>query len=446
MTRALTMPSPEQRSPGKPEAPPRRTVLINTAWMMADKIIRLGVGLVVWVWLARHFGPATFGAWNYAIAFVALFGAVAALGLDGVVVRELVREGSDAGAVLGTALGLRIGAGGISGTVALLAAVSLRSDDWLPVALVAFNAAVLVFQSSQVLDFHFQARMRAQPAVVAVNVAFLVTTVFRLLLLVLDAPIEWFGASLVLEAAVSAALLWRAYCADARGKIDWRFSAPLARRLIGESWPLALSSLAVMAYMRLDQVMLAQMLGDAAVGQFSAALRIAEVWYFIPMAIVTAAFPVMLQKKAEGEEAYRRFVQSLYDVMAWLGLAIAVVTSLCAPWLIHKLYGSAYGQSSAILAIQIWAGITVSMSFVHGKWLLAEGLQRYGLGYTVLGAVVNITLNLVLIPRFGATGAAWATLATQVGLLPIQLLLPKARSNFFLMIGAVRAPLRVFAR
>src|SRR4051812_2749470 len=147
----------------------KRLVLVNSAWLIADKVVRLGLGLVVWVWLARHFGPATFGVWNYAIAFVALFGAFASLGLDGVVVRELVREGSEPGAVLGTALGLRVAAGIASASVAVLAAYTLRQGEWLPIVLVAFNAATLVLQSSQVVDFHFQARMRTRPAVVAVN-------------------------------------------------------------------------------------------------------------------------------------------------------------------------------------------------------------------------------------------------------------------------------------
>ena len=141
--------------------------------------------------------------------------------------------------------------------------------------------------------------------------------------------------------------------------------------------------------------------------------------------------------------AYERFVQGLYDGMAWLGLGVAVVTSILSPWAIALLYGPAFAQAASILSVQIWAGVAVAMSFVHGKWLLAEGLQRYGLIYTIAGAAVNITLNLLLIPRLGAIGAAWATLITQVGLLPIQLAFPKARRNFVLMMQTATAPYRL---
>jgi polysaccharide transporter, PST family len=422
----------------------RRLVLVNSAWLIADKLVRLGLGLVVWVWLARHFGPEAFGVWNYAMAFAALFAAAATLGLDGVVVRELVRDGADTGALLGTAMAMRLGAAFLAAAGTVLAVMWMRAGEWLPVLLVSLNAAAFVLQSSQVLDFHFQARMKSRPSVLAANTAFLLTTASRLGLLAVDAPIEWFGATLVLEAALAAALLARAYRADAARGATWRFDGALARRLLSESWPLLLSGLAVMAYMRLDQVMLASIAGDEAVGQFSAALRIAEVWYFIPMAVMTAAFPAMMKKRGDGHEAYERYVQSLYDGMAWLGFAVAVAVSLSAAWLVPLLYGPAFSQAAAILSVQTWAGVAVAMSFVHGKWLLAEGLQRYGLVYTVAGACVNVALNLALIPRLGAIGAAWATLATQVGLLPIQLMFPKARRNFVLMMRTAAAPYRVF--
>jgi O-antigen/teichoic acid export membrane protein len=201
-----------------------------------------------------------------------------------------------------------------------------------------------------------------------------------------------------------------------------------------------------MAYMRLDQIMLSSMVGDAAVGQFSAALRISEVWYFIPMTILTAAFPTMMVKRQQGAAAYETYVQSLYDGMAWLGVGIAAVTSLLAPWIVGALYGESFSGSVTILRVQIWAGVTVAMSFVHGRWLLAEGLQRYGLLYTCVGAVVNIGLNLLLIPRYGAVGSAIATLATQIGLLPLQLVFPKARRNFVLMLRTATAPIRLLNR
>lgn len=422
----------------------RQTVLVNSAWLMADKVVRLGLGLVIWIWLARHFGPAGFGLWNYAMAFAALFGALAGLGLEGVLVRELVRHSDQTEALLGTAFVLRMSSGVLATAACLLTAFALRPSDELGLALVAMNAAVFMLQSFQVADQYFQSRMLTRPAVLAVNAAFLLASAGRLVLLAVEAPLWWFGASLVVEAALAAALLLVACRADGMSARRWRFRADLARNLLSESWPLLLSGLAVMAYMRLDQVMLAAMAGDTAVGQFSAALRISEVWYFIPAAIVTAAFPALMKTRAASLSAYEANVQMLYDAMAWLGLAVAVVVSLVAPWLVDLLYGAQYQQAAAVLTVQIWAGVAVSMSFVHGKWLLAEGLQRYGLIYTLAAAAINVGLNLLLIPDYGAVGAAWATLAAQTGPLLIQPLLPPARRNFVMMARTAWAPYRLW--
>lgn len=420
----------------------QRSVFVNSAWLIADKVVRLGLGLFVWVWLARHFGPANFGLWNYAIAFTALFGAVSALGMDGVLVRELVRDPSKTGALLGTAMFLRLIASTLAAISAVAALLWLRPGDPLVLVLVALNAFVLVFQSSQIIDLYFQAQMRTRPAVLAVNAAFLLATIGRVWLLAIGASMEWFAGSLVFEAGLAALLLWVAYRSAARRRIPWRVDSKVAKSLLDESWPLLLSSLAVMVYMRMDQVMLASIVGDEAVGQFSAALRIAEVWYFLPAAFLSAAFPAMMAKRAEAPKDYERYVQRLYDYMAWLGLAVALITTALAPWVISVLYGPRFAPAASILTVQTWAGVTVAMSFVHGRWLLAEGLQKYGLAYTLAAAFVNMGLNLLLIPRFGAVGAAWATLASQIGLLPIQLVFPKARRNFVLMLRTPTAPIR----
>ncbi len=420
----------------------RHGVAVNSAWLIGDKVIRLGLNLIITVWLARHFGPEGFGVWNFAIAFVALFGVFAVLGMDGIIVRELVTDKVDAGRILGTALVMRLAAAIIAATAAVGAACWIRGVGDITTLLVASNSLTLVFQSSQIIEYHFQAEMRARAAVVAANIAFLVTAVLRLGLLAMGAPMAWFGLSLVIEAMLAACLLTYAYRRDAK-HARWSFSLPLAKRLLGQSWPLLLSGFAVMAYMRIDQVMLAMMLNDHTVGVFSAALRVAEVWYFIPMAITAAAFPRMLERRAADPVAFQRYTQTLYDCMAWLGLAVAVFASLSARWLIPLLYGQEYAQSATILSIQIWAGIAVAMSYVHGRWLLAEGLQKYGLYYTLSAAVVNISLNFLLIPKYGAVGAAWSTLAAQIGVLPIQLFFKKARRNFLMMLNVATAPVRV---
>ncbi len=409
---------------------------------MADKVVRLGLGLVIWVWLARHFGPQSFGLWNYAIAFSALFGVLAGLGLDGVTVRELSVPEVDRDVVLGTVLTVRL-ASGLAAAVACVATVAvMRPGDTLALILVAANAAVIVLQAYQAFEWSFQAQMNTRPAVLAMNAAFVIASAARLVLLYLDASLVWFALSLIFEAGITAVTLALAQRAAGTRLRRLRFDKSAALRLLSQSWPLLLSGITVIIYVRLDQVMLSTLSGDAAVGQFSAALRISEVWYFIPLSVVTAAFPVIMKRRSEGQAAYELLIQRLYDLMTWLGIGVAVLVSLTADWLVRLIYGPDYGEAALILKVQIWAGVAISMSFVHGKWLLAEGLQKYNLVYTATGATVNVVLNLILIPRYGALGAAVATLATQFSGIPLQLLFPKARGNFVLMMRSFWAPVR----
>jgi O-antigen/teichoic acid export membrane protein len=421
-------------------------VLRNSAWLVADKVVRLGLGLIVWLWLARQAGPEAFGQWSFAIAFASLFAVIAGLGFDGVVQRELVENEADALQILGTSAALRLAAGIGATVLCALAILLLRPNESLVLVLVVLNSVVFVLQSSQVVDYLFQARMANRPAVIAVNAAFIAATAVRVGLLWLEAPLWCFGLTLVLEAAMAAGLLLTAAAAVGAPTARWRFDQGVARRLLRQSWPLLFSGMAVIVYMRIDQVMLSSMVGDAAVGQFSAALRLSEVWYFVPAAVLSAAFPALLKRRQEGSGSYERYLQSLYDAMAWLGLAVALVVTLAAPRLVELLYGAAYSEAAQVLQVQTWAGITVAMSYVHGKWLLAEGLQRLGLYYTLVGCAVNLSLNALLIPQYGAVGAAWATLAAQIGVLPIQLVFPQGRPNFYRMLRALLAPARLVRR
>lgn len=439
---------PQQKPADKMALPLESTGLYsNSAWLIADKLIRLGFGLLVWMLLARQLGPTAFGQWNFAIAFAALFAVVAGLGFDGVLQRELIAEGADVPGLLGTAVILRLVAGCVSAVFCIAAAWWTRSAQPEVVALVALNALAFLLHSSQVVEYLFQARMQNRYSVVALNIAFLAATVLRILLLWYDASLFWFGATLVVEAAFAAVLL----ILSARRRVDppislWRYDQTIARHLLFESWPMLLSGMAVIVYMRIDQVMLASMVGDVAVGQFSAALKLSEVWYFVPAAILSAAFPMLLARRQQGREIYERYLQMLYDSMAWLGLAMAVLVTFTAPWIIDLLYGSEFSGAVQVWQIQTWAGITVAMSYVHSKWLLAEGLQRIGLLYTLAGCAVNLGLNFLLIPNYGAVGAAWATLATQIGLLPMQLFFPETRRNFFMMIRTATAPVRYWKK
>jgi PST family polysaccharide transporter len=186
------------------------------------------------------------------------------------------------------------------------------------------------------------------------------------------------------------------------------------RRLASTGWPLIVAGLSVSVYMRVDQIMLGQMLGDAGVGMFSAAVRISEAYYFFPVTVAQSVAPALTATYTRSAAEYeRRFVQ-ITRLLLWTGLAVAAVLAVFSRQIIVALYGPKYLDSAPVLAIHAWAGALVSLGVCGNLWLTNAGYFKFSMYQTLVGAAVNVGLNLTLIPRLGIIGAALATCAGQL--------------------------------
>jgi len=384
-------------------------ILNNIIWLFFDKFIRLGVGLFVGVWIARYLGPEQFGLLSYALAFVALFTAIANLGLNGIVVRDLVQDPSKAETTMGTSFVLSVLGGFSSFCLSVLAISFARPDDELVKFIVVLLSLLMVFKATDVVRYWFESQVQSKYVVWMENGVFLAMSAVKIGLILTSAPLTAFVWAILVESLIVAVGLLGIYAWRGGKLTAWRFRFARAKVLLTDSWPLILSGLAIMVYMRIDQIMLGQMLGDESVGIYSAAVRISEVWYFIPMIIVASVFPSIIAAKKQGEAQYYQRLQKLFNLIVMLSLSVAIPMTFLSNWVVTLLFGNAYQQSGSVLAIHIWAGIFVSLGVASGQWFLIEGLQRYSFYRTLLGAVVNVGLNLLMIPKFGVLGAAWAT-------------------------------------
>jgi PST family polysaccharide transporter len=388
-------------------------VLENTGWLFGDKILRMGVGLWVNIWVVRYLGPSAFGQLSYATAFVALFGVLATLGLDGIMVRELVRKPADAPELLGSALFLRI-LGGCATLLASVVAISrLHPGDPKQSLLVGIIAAGTIFQAFDVIDFWFRSQVLSRYTVVAKNCAFLACAVLKITLVMQRASLAAFAWVVIVEMALGAAGLVLSYQRSGHSFGRLRVSVRRCTALLSDSWPMMLSGLSVAVYMKIDQVMLGEMVGDQAVGIYSSVTRLTEIWYIIPSVLVSSVFPAIVQSKEKDEALYFRRVTRLFSVMAAVSLPIALPMSLGSDWLVGTLYGPSFQAAGPVLAVHIWASLFVFYAVAQSPWDLTENLTRLAMLRMVGGALANIALNLVLIPRYGALGAAIATVVSQ---------------------------------
>ena len=412
--------------------------ITNVSWLFFEKLLRLFVGLFVFVWLARYLGPTQFGVLNYAIAFVALLSAFSNLGLDAVVVKGFVERRTSRGVLFGTATTLRF----LGGTVAMLGAIGLigvvQSDNAQIRMFVAILSFGLVLKSTETIKNWFESEVMSKYVVWVENAAFLAGSLARVLMIWSEQPLMMFVWVLLAENLLIALGLFLAYLLRGGLPEKWMINLSLAKTLLRESWPLALTNFTAMIYMRIDQIMLGHMMGNESVGTYSAAVRVSELWYFVPIAIVSTLFPSILRIKQENETLYRQRLQQLYDLVVLLALVFALVISGVAGWLIEVLFESAYAEAGGLLAIHVWAGVFVAMGVARSNWLVAENYQLYGFYCTLAGAVINIIGNYFLIPLMGGYGAAVATLLSMVCIiLIVPLFIPEIRESTYMLVRAM---------
>lgn len=384
-------------------------MVANTGWLFADRLFRMGVGLAVSILVTRYLGPGPFGTLSYALALVGLSGSIAALGLESIVVRDIVREPHHTGEILGTAFALRLVSGGLAFGVVMAALPLLRPGDVAIRSIVAITAGTLMLQAFDTIDIWFQSQVKSKYTVYARNGAFLGVALVKLLLVYTHAPLIAFAWAGLFEIVLATAGLVITYRATGHRFGSWRVRIPRATQLLSNSWPLFLSGLAVGVYMKIDIVMLGAMAGDRAVGTYSAATRVSEVWYFIPTAIVSSLAPSLTIAKQENEQLYYARLNRLFHVLAATAIAIAVPMTFLAGPLTRLLYGERYVAAGPVLALHIWAALFVFLGVGQNCWTVNEGLTRLALSRTLAGAVANVVLNLVLIPRYAGLGAAVAT-------------------------------------
>jgi PST family polysaccharide transporter len=407
----------------------------STSWVVLDKLIRLGLGLIVTVWTARYLGPSDFGMLNFATAFVALFSVFANLGMQGVIVRDLVNHPDRRDALLGSAIFLRL-LGSVLATIgAIVVAYLLRQNDIESFWVVTIVAIGLVPQSWDLIDYAYQADIHARPIVILRNVSFVICAAGKLALIAKGGSVLGFAWLTTAEFALTAVLMGG--LAAKQHKLPRILGATRAelRYLIRTCWPLVITGLSVLLYWRIDQVMLGQMAGDATVGVFSAAVRVSEVWYFFPTAITSAIAPALTIIYRRSETEYLERLFHAMRLLAWMGVAMGLIFALFSSRIIHILYGAKYEQAGTILAIHGWAGIFVAMGLVGSGWFLNRGLLSYSMYQTFLGALTNIVLNLFLIPAFGGVGAAVSTVVSYaVAAVFLNAVFPKCRELFWIQI------------
>ncbi|WP_319558028.1 flippase [Thiomicrorhabdus sp.] len=390
-----------------------RRYLGNISWSFIEQFFRLIVGFLVTIWVIRYLGPDDFGVYAYVTSFVMLFSILARLGLNNVVIKEIVENEGIEEKLINTAFSLKL-IGSIFIFLIMIFSSFAFDHSFQVNWFIAIVGIGMLFQSLEVIEFFHQAKVNIKPIIIAKVIQLFLSSLIKVILIISNSGLEAFvWVALFDIASVSLFYLW-IYVQSDRRKLSLDFDKDSIRRLWMLGWPIALSNMAMIAYVKMDQIMLFNLMDAEAVGLYAAASKISEAWYFLPTMLTATLFPAILNAKKKDQKLYEDRTQGLFALMILVGVSVALPVTFLSGWLINVLYGAAYQEAATVLVIHIWVGVFIALGMAASKWFVAENLQKLFLVRTVTGLLINFILNLLLIPIYGIMGAAVATLISVI--------------------------------
>lgn len=390
-----------------------KTIIPNALWLFTDKILRQGLNFFLTAWIARYLGVDEFGLWNYAIAFVALFSFFSSLGLYNLLLRDFVKYPERRNELLGSAFVLKLIGGLVTLGLSVLTIYLLKPAVPFLHVLILITALGYIAQSLDVIDYFFQSQLKAKWVTYARTSSFLIFGSLKVIFIYLKCPLPyfiWTQSGELLFSAIMMILFYRKNCGSI---FQWKIEFSLITTMLKQSMPILFSEVAILIYMRTDQVMIGDMISEGALGVYSAAVKLSEIWYFIPGIVCSSFFPSIITAHTLDPKEYRKKLQQLYDFLIWLSILLSVFVSIFSDSIVTMIYGVNFSAAATVLTVHIWSGAFVFIGFASNQQLIVENLMKISFYRTIFGVVANVVLNLCLIPSWGILGSAVATLIAQ---------------------------------
>lgn len=389
----------------------KNKVIKNASWIIACKVVQSLLGLVISMLTARYLGPSNYGLINYAASLVAFVVPIMQLGLNNIMVQEIVNNSGEEGKIIGTATTMSF----LSSLACIVGVVSFsciaNRGETDTIIVVALYSILLIFQSIELVQYWFQAKYLSKYTSITMLVAYTVVSIYKIILLATGKPVYWFAISNAFDYCIISIALLVIYKRIGTQRLG--FSKAIASRMFAKSKYYIVSSMMVTIFAQTDRIMLKLMLDNSAAGFYSAAVACAVMTSFVFTAIIDSARPSIFESKRTSEEAFEKNLSRLYSVIIYLSLLQSVAMTVLANFIIRILYGAQYLESIPALQIVVWYTTFSYMGSVRNIWMLAENKQKYLWVINLSGALANVILNYLLIPVMGIIGASIASLVTQ---------------------------------
>lgn len=386
--------------------------LQNTGWMAFAQIYQMVISLFIGVISARYLGPTNYGTINYAASYISFFTIFCALGLEGIVVKEMISKREQEGIILGSGIVMRLIAGVLSMIAVCVIVYFLNPNDSVLLTVTFLQSIILPFNAFHLIDMWYQSKLNSKVSTIIRCISYTLMSLYKIYLLITGKSVEWFAFSTSLDSLLIAIMFMLMYRRNGTRKL--KFDNNTSKELLLQSYHLIISTMMAVLYSQMDRVMIGKMMTQTDVGFYTAAATICNMWVFIPQAFANSARPVIMELKDKDSNMYIRRLKQLIGFIFWIGVLFSMVFTVMADFIIHVLYGDAYTMAKGPLVILIWSTVFSSLSYPRSIWMICENKQNYTKYILIWGVILNLILNYFGIKYFGIIGAAIATLFTEI--------------------------------
>lgn len=389
-----------------------RSVAKNAVWIIGCKLAKAVLTFVLTMFTSRYLGVANYGLISYAAGVVTFVTPLMKLGINEILVHELIKEPKKEGEILGTTIFMNLISGAlcILGIVAFTCVANRGEQDTLIVC--ALYSLLLLFQALEMIQYWFHAKLLAKFSAIAMLISYVCISVIQILFIVFKLNVYWFAFSYSLDFLLIAIILLIIYHKKGNQKLS--ISLPRAKQLFSVGKYYIIANLMVSAFSQTDRIMLKLMIGNEETGIYSAAMTCASMFSFVFVAIIDSMRPAIFSAKETDVKLFEKRIVELYSIITYFSLAVSFCMTVLASPIIDIMYGKAYFASKTVLQIGIWFTTFSYYGTIRNIWLLSENSQKLIVPINLFGVLTNLGLNLLLIPRWGAIGAAIASLITQI--------------------------------
>lgn len=406
-----------------------RNGLVNSTWIIIGKILQILISLIVGILTARFLGPTDYGLISFSTTIITFFLIITNLGLENIIVKEISYNTDDTNKIIGTSIALRIFMALFSIIIILISGFYLFSNSNLYLVLIIMSS-LLILKSFDFLDLYYQHFSKSSTTVKIRVVSFLVMVIYKIILLLFNASIFYFAATLVVEAFFYSLLIGYKFFRV----INFEFSLKYSFYLLKSGFYFLLSTIFIYLYSEFDKFIIGDFLGTQSLGIYVSQISIANIWTIIPLALVQSFRPFILKQYKLDKKVFLKYFKYLLCLIYWIGILFTFILFLLGNEISLFLYGVEFQGPIFLLPILSFSITLGYLGVARNIWISAENFSAFTIYFFLIGSVSSIVMNLLFIRNFGLYGIAFTSLMTQVIILFFSPLIFRKTSSFTLLL------------